>query len=75
MHTHKRTRKPYRDCLQRNAIYIPTKLQSTHKMVLVFPNDLGDQDSIPGRLIPKTQQIVREAFLVNTEHYKVRIKG
>ena len=29
----------------------------------------------PGRVIPKTQKIVLDASLLNTQHYKVRIKG
>ena len=29
----------------------------------------------PGRVIPKTQKIVLDATLFNTQHYKVRIKG
>ena len=36
------------------------------------PGDLG---SIPGRVIPKTQKMVLDASLLNTQHYKVRIKG
>ena len=44
-------------------------------MVRVFANGLGDLDSIPGRIIPKTQKMVLDAFLFNTQHYKVRIKG
>ena len=31
--------------------------------------------SIPGRVIPKTQKIVLDASLLNTQHYKVGIKG
>ena len=31
--------------------------------------------SIPGQLIPKTQKMVHDAALLNTQHYKVRIKG
>ena len=31
--------------------------------------------SIPGRVIPKTQKLVLDASLLNTQHYKVRIKG
>ena len=41
----------------------------------VFANGLGDQASIPGRVIPKTQKIVLDASLLNTQHYKVWIKG
>ena len=29
----------------------------------------------PGKVIPKTQKIVLDATLLNTQHYKVRIKG
>ena len=35
---------------------------------------LGDQDSIPGRVIWKTQKMVLDASLLNTQHYKVWIK-
>ena len=44
-------------------------------MVRVFTNSPGDQDSIPGRVIPKTQKMVLDATLLNTQHYKVCIKG
>ena len=43
--------------------------------VRVFANGPGDLGSIPGRVIPKTQKIVLDASLLNTQHYKVRIKG
>ena len=41
----------------------------------VFANGPGDQSSIPGRVIPKTQKMVLDAALLNTQHYKVWIKG
>ena len=41
----------------------------------VFINDLGDRGSIPGRVIPKIQKIVLDSFLLNTQNYKVCIKG
>ena len=44
-------------------------------MSKVFANGPGDQGSIPGRVIPKTQKMVLDAALLNTQHYKVRIKG
>ena len=44
-------------------------------MIKVFANGPEDCGSIPGRVIPKTQKIVLEATLLNTQHYKVRIKG
>ena len=43
-------------------------------MVRVFANGPGYQDSIPGRVIPKTQKMVLDATLLNTQHYKVRVK-
>ena len=45
-------------------------------MVRVFANGPGDLGSIPGQVIPKTQKMVFDsATLLNTQHYKVRIKG
>ena len=38
-------------------------------------NDPGDQGSIPGWVIPKTQKVVLNAALLNTQHYKIWIKG
>ena len=40
----------------------------------VFANGPGDQVSIPGRVIPKTQKMAPDSALLNTQHYKVRIK-
>ena len=44
-------------------------------MVRVFINGLGDLGSISGRVIPKTQKMVLDASLLNTQHYKVWIKS
>ena len=44
-------------------------------VVRVFANGLGDQGSISGQDLPKTQKMVLDAALLNTQHYKVRIKG
>ena len=41
----------------------------------MFTNGPGDQGSILGRVIPKTQNMVLDAALLNTQHYKVQIKG
>ena len=41
----------------------------------VFANGLGDLRSIPGRVIPKTLKVVLDTSLLNTQQYKVRIKG
>ena len=35
----------------------------------------GDRVSIPGRVIPKTQKMVPDTALLNTQHYKVLIKS
>ena len=43
-------------------------------MSRVFANGPGDQSSIPGQVIPKTEKIVLDAALLNTQHYKVRIE-
>ena len=44
-------------------------------MSRVFTNGLGDRGSILGCVIPKTQKMVRDAALLNTQYYNVRIKG
>ena len=44
-------------------------------MVRMFANRLGDQCSIPGQVISKTQKMVFYASLLNTQHYKEQIKG
>ena len=44
-------------------------------MSRVFANGPGDRGSIPGRVIAKTQKMVLDFSLLNTQHYKVRIKG
>ena len=41
----------------------------------MFANGQGDRGSIPSQVIPKTQKMVLDAALLNTQHYKVRIKG
>ena len=43
-------------------------------MCRVVANGLGDKDSIPGQ-VSKTQKVVLDAALLNTQHYKVQIKG
>ena len=50
-------------------------LQDIGMMVRVFTNGAGDLGSIPGQVIPKTQRMVLDASLLNTQQYKVRIKG
>ena len=38
-------------------------------------NGPGGRGSIPGRVIPKTLKMVLDTSLLNTQHYKVRIKS
>ena len=42
---------------------------------IVFANGPGDRGSIPGQLISKSQKKVLDATLLNTQQYKLRIKG
>ena len=41
----------------------------------VFANGPGDLGSIPGRVIPKTLKMELDTSLLNTQQYKLRIKG
>ena len=41
----------------------------------MFVNGLGVEGSIPGRVIPKTLKMVLDTSLLNTQQYKVHIKG
>ena len=41
----------------------------------VFANGPGDRSSILGRVTPKTLKMVLNTSLLNTQLYKVRIKG
>ena len=43
--------------------------------IRAFANKPGDRGSIPCQVIPKTQKMVLDASLLNTQHYKVWIKG
>ena len=55
---------------------LPTrKVKFTHYQVGgVFTNSPGDRGSIPGCVVPKTWKMVLDTSLLNTQHYKVRIK-
>ena len=44
-------------------------------MGIVFANGPRDLGSILGRVIPETQKMVLDSSPLNTQHYKVRIKG
>ena len=41
----------------------------------VFANGPGDWGPIQGQVIPKTLKMVLDTSLLNTQHYKVYIKG
>ena len=43
--------------------------------ISVFASDLEDLSSMPGCVIPKTLKMVLDTSLLNTQQYKVRIKG
>ena len=43
--------------------------------VRVFASDPGDLGSIPGRVIPKTLEMILDTSLLNTQQYKIHIKG
>ena len=62
-----------------NFFFMSTNISKDYSdigiMVRVFANDLGDMGSIPGWVIPNTQKMVLDAFLLNTQRYKVSIKG
>ena len=53
--------------LLNNSLYV-------YIYIRVFANGPGDLGSVPGRVIPKTQKMVLDTSLLNTQHYKVRIK-
>ena len=45
-------------------------------MVRVFTNSVGDEGSIPGRVIPKTQKMALDASLLNSiMRYGSRVSG
>ena len=51
-------------------------VQSTNFLVgIVFANVPDDRGSILGQVIQKTQKMVLDNSLLDTQHYKVRIKG
>ena len=60
---------------QYHCNYQPTDYWVCGLMSRVFSNSQEDWGSIPGQVIPKTQRMVLDAALVNTQHFKARIKG
>ena len=43
-------------------------------VVFVKVNGPGGRGSIPGRVIPKIQEMIHDAALLNSKHYRVLIK-
>ena len=43
-------------------------------MSRVFANGQGDRVLIPGRVIPKIWKIELDASLINTQHFKGKVK-
>ena len=41
----------------------------------MFANGPGDLGSFPGHVIPKTLKMVLDTSLINSQQYKVHIKG
>ena len=56
-------------------MYLPYSNRLIGLVVWVFANGPGDLGSIPGRVIPKTLNMVLDISLLNTQQYKVCIKG
>ena len=57
-----------------SKVYAHLKELDIGLMVRVFSNDPGDWGSIPGRVISKTQKMIIDISLLNTQHYKVESK-
>ena len=68
-------------CIFRNVFALVSIYEYMHVCICVwlvcrvFANGPEDQGSIPGRVIPKTLKMVLDTSLLNTQHYKVHIKG
>ena len=66
---------PGKNCRKKEKTKNIRTLPDIGIMVRVFAKGPGEQGSIPGRVISKTPKMVLDAILLNTQHYKVRIKG
>ena len=58
-----------------NEDILSTPLLSLPFVGSVFPNGPEDLGSIPDHVIPKTLKMVLGTSLLNSQQYKVRIKG
>ena len=61
--------------LNKNSIYKFINFRLIGLVGWVFANGPGDLGSIPGRVMPKTLKMVLDTSLLNTQQYKVCIKG
>ena len=63
--------------LHKNIVLVRLlKLSSDFLLVSrVFTNGPGDLGSIPGHVIPKNLKMILDTYLLNTQQYKVHIKG
>ena len=61
--------------LIRTVLFYSILKQTIDQMNRVFANGPVDRGSISGRVIPKTQKMVLDSSLLNTQYYKVKIKG
>ena len=61
--------------LKQVQIHLFRVVVSLAEWVDFLPNGPGDPGSIPGRVIPKTLKMVLDTSFLNTQQYKVRIKG
>ena len=59
----------------KGAFGLPSTMRLIGLVDRVFANGPGDLGSIPGRVIPKTLKMVLDTSLLNTQQYKVCIKG
>ena len=55
--------------------YIDNYISLFGQVGRVFANGPSDLGSILGGVLPKTLKMVRDTYLLNTQQYKVRIKG
>ena len=56
--------------------HLSAEKQSTgQNRCMSFANGLGDLGSVPGHIIPNTLKMVLDTSLLNTQQYKVCIKG
>ena len=65
----------YYTCLYIYNIYMILVYRLISLVGRVFVNGPGGWGSIPGRVIQKTLKMVLDTSLLNTQHYKICIKG